>query len=147
MALLSEWITERFGATPHNMFLSRRYAARLDSGALVCAHGGNGADREQLAEAGAVGVLAALYVGSGVSKVLNGGIGWADQTTLRSTILAQQVLGGWRWVEAYRAAVIEHARLAQVLAAGALVIELGGFLLLVNRSLRVFWGSSSSVFM
>ncbi len=148
MALLSEWITERFGSTPHNMFypggmllgwIAGLWYARTTAreglhGAAV------GADREQLAEAGAMGVLAALYVGSGVSKVLQGGIGWADLTTLRSTILAQQCLGSWRWVEAYRSVVIEHPRFAQALATGALGVELGGFFLLVNRSLRVFWG-------
>lgn len=140
MALLSEWITERFGATPHNMFYPGGMLLGWIAGLWYARTAAGGADREQLAEAGAVGVLAALYVGSGVSKVLHGGFGWADLTTLRSTILAQQGLGGWGWVEAYRSTVIENGRLAQVLAAGALGIELGGFLLLVNRSLRVFWG-------
>ncbi len=140
MALLSEWITERFGATPHNMFYPGGMLFGWIAGLWYARTAAGEADREQLAEAGAVGVLAALYVGSGVSKILHGGIDWADLNTLRSTILAQQGLGGWRWVEAYRSTVIEHARLAQVLAAGALVIELGGFLLLVSRSLRVIWG-------
>ena len=140
-ALLSEWITERFGSTPHNMFYPGGMLLGWIAGLGYARAASNGAeDREQLAEAGAVGVLAALYVGSGVSKILNGGFGWADTTTLRSTILAQQGLGGWKWVEAYRAAVIEHGRLAQALAAGALGIELGGFFLLVSRSLRVVWG-------
>jgi hypothetical protein len=144
MALLSEWITERFGSTPHNMFypggMLLGWIAGLWYARLAAREGLGGVDREQLAEAGAIGVLAALYVGSGVSKVLNGGIGWADLTTMRSTILAQQCLGGWTWVEAYRSAIVEHPRLAQSLAAGALGIELGGFLLLVNRSLRIVWG-------
>lgn len=140
MALLSEWITERFGCTPHNMFYPGGMLLGWIAG-LGYARAVSGAvEREQLAEAGAVGVLAALYVGSGVSKIWNGGFGWADTTTLRSTILAQQGLGGFRWVEAYRAAVIEHGRFAQALAAGALGIELGGLFLLVSRSLRVVWG-------
>lgn len=145
MALVSEWITERFGSTPHNMFypggMLLGWLAGLWYTRTATREGVAAADREQLAEAGAVGVLAALYVGSGLSKLLDGGgFGWADLVTLRSTILAQQGLGGWQWVETLRWMIIDHPRLAQALAAGGLVIELGGFFLLVGRSLRIVWG-------
>lgn len=94
---------------------------------------------ESLAEAGAVGVLAALYVGSGVSKLLANGLGWANPHGLRAVLLSQQGILDTNWIDAYRALIINNPAVSMSMSVAALVIELGAFALLINRPIRTIW--------
>lgn len=148
MALVCEWALELFDSPSHNFFfpggMLLGWVCGLGCASEIMRRGAVKADpkafREELAEAGAIGVLAALYVGSGVSKLVSGGLGWADTTNLRALVLAQRGAGFYRWVDAYRELVVQHPRLSQAFAAAALVFELGGFLMLLSPRLRALSG-------
>lgn len=148
MALVEEYTLEIEGSPSHNFFYPGSMLFGWLAGlafARECERQGasgasSGALREATAEAGAIGVLAALYVGSGVSKLLEAGLGWVDPFHLRATLLMQKGLADGPWVTALRELVIQHPLLSQYLSAAALVIELGGFVLLFRRPLRLLWG-------
>jgi hypothetical protein len=100
-----------------------------------------GAVREDLAEAGAIAVLAATYVGAAVSKLLAHGFSWADESTLRSVLLSQNRVTEHGLLARYATLVIEHPGLSQALALAALLIQLGAFLYLLSPALRVLMGT------
>lgn len=148
MALVCEWGLELFDSPSHNFFfpggLLLGWIAGLGCASEILRRGTVRADprafREELAEAGAVGVLAALYVGSGVSKLLAAGLGWADTTSLRALILAQRGVGFFHWVDVYRDVLVQHPRLSQAFAVATLVVELGAAFMLVSARMRALWG-------
>lgn len=149
MAIIVKWAEEVNGSPPRNSFfpggvlfgwvMGLVYARALaeKAGKGPASH----AFQEEMAEAGAMAVFAALYVGSGFSKLEAEGLHWANSSGLRFLVLSQEGLGGFAWVEAYRNLLIEHPFLSQLTAIGTLVIETGGFFLLVSRSMRVVWGA------
>ena len=141
-AVLSEWQTQIFGSPSRNAFFpgavllgwllgqAWAWSARRKPGRAL---------REQLAEAGALGCLAAAYVGSGLSKLLATGWAWADGAQVRALILQQQPLVSWSWLVDYRWALVENPGWAEAASVATLVIELGAVALLVGPRARMVW--------
>ncbi len=142
-AFLSEWETQIFGSPSRNAFfpgavlfgwtLGQVWASSVRAAA-------SRAFRERLAEAGALGCLAAAYVGSALSKLLASGTAWADGAQVRALVLQQQPLANWAWLASIRNALIESPELAVAASVATLVIEGGAFLLLLGPRLRLVWG-------
>ncbi len=141
-ALLSEWQTQIFGSPSRNAFfpgavlfgwtLGQIWATSVHASA-------SRAFRERLGEAGALGCLAAAYVGSALSKLIATGSSWADGAQVRALVLQQQPLADWAWLASLRDALIERPDLAIAASVATLVIEGGAFLLLFGPRLRLVW--------
>jgi len=141
-AVLSEWQTEIFGSPSRNAFFPGAALLGWTLGQVWALNVRPKADlelRERLAEAGALGCLAAAYVGSATSKLLTTGLAWADGAQVRALVLQQQPLSDWAWLTAYRNAVIETPELAIAASIATLVIEGGALLLLFGPRLRAVW--------
>jgi hypothetical protein len=142
MAVLSVLQAELFGSPSRNSFFP---GAALLGWVLGLAWaretGAPRSARERFAEAGALACIAAGYVGSASSKVLTSGLAWASAGTVQALVIWQEPLAHWRWLLAYRAALLEHPTLAAVAAASTLVIEGGAFLLLFGARLRLAWAT------
>jgi hypothetical protein len=95
--------------------------------------------REKLAEAGAMACIAAGYTSSAVSKLSAAGIDWISHHQVRWLVLAQEPLGTWPWLTAYRNFVIEHPSVGWFSALMTIIIEGGGFFLIFGKRLRQFW--------
>lgn len=91
-------------------------------------------DEERLAEFGAIGALAASYVGAGVSKLLRGS--FAEVNHLRGMVVSQHPVGDASPLGLYARAVAEHGSLSQALSILTLVVQLSAFLLVVSPTLR-----------
>jgi hypothetical protein len=98
-------------------------------------------EREDLAEAGAIGTLAATYVGAGTSKLLATGFSWADATTLRAVLLAQRRVTDHGFFTRLADYVVEHPSASRALAVATLLIQLGAFLYFVHPAVRIAWGA------
>lgn len=155
-ALLSEWQTQIFGSPSRNAFFPGAALLGWVLGQLwamtVLERTGDGDDspddarsardrelRERLGEAGALGCIAAAYVGSCSSKLLAAGASWADAAQIRALILWQEPLADWSWLLAWRTAILEDPSLARTAAIATLVIEGGALLLLLGPRLRLLW--------
>ncbi len=142
-AVLSEWQTQIFGSPSRNAFFPGAVLLGWTLG-QAWAHNverAPGRDlRERLGEAGALGCLAAGYVGSGLSKLLTTGVSWADGAQVRALVLEQQPIANWGWLASYRAAIIDAHEVAIAASIATLVIETGAFLLLFGPRLRAVWG-------
>lgn len=146
-AFVAQWGTELFGSPSRNLYIPLATLFGWLCGVAylrdLASRGGASPptlDMEEVyGEAGAMGVFAALYVGSATSKLLASGADWVHPDTLRYLILSQQGIAHGGWVDTYRGAVVEHPRLASALAAVALIIEGGAFMLLVSRRWRMVW--------
>ncbi|MGH1340225.1 MAG: hypothetical protein ACRBN8_01640 [Nannocystales bacterium] len=142
-AVLSEWQTQIFGSPSRNAFFPGAMLFGWTLGQIWAASSRTSASqacRERLSEAGALGCLAAAYVGSALSKLMATGSSWADGAQVRALVLQQQPLADWGWLASVRHALIEEPELAVVVSVATLVIEGGAFLLLFGRRLRVLWG-------
>jgi hypothetical protein len=146
-ALVAQWGTELFGSPSRNLYVPLATLFGWLCGVAylrdLTSRGGASPptrDMEDVyGEAGAMGVFAALYVGSATSKLLSSGINWVQPDTLRYLILSQQGIARGGWVEAYRRVIVEHPQLAATLAALVLIIEGGAFMLLASRRWRMVW--------
>jgi hypothetical protein len=149
MSFLSAWQTELFGSPSRNSFfpgaalfgwvlgLAWAKAAAGDDGVAPSGR----AYRERLAEAGALGCLAAAYVGSAASKLLAAGLSWVNAAQVRALVLWQHPVADWAWLHAYRDAILEDATVARIAAAATLIIEGGAFCLLFGARLRLLWAA------
>ncbi len=143
-AVLSEWQTQIFGSPSRNAFFPGAVLFGWTLGQIWAASVRGSASREfreRLAEAGALGCLAAAYAGSALSKLISTGPAWADGAQVRALVLQQQPLADWTWLATLRDAVIENVELAVVVSVATLVIEGGAFLLLFGPRLRLLWGA------
>jgi hypothetical protein len=148
MALVARIGAEVFGAVSHNFFFPGALLFGWFLGLVIAWRKRQQGDpeaqqptyAESVAESCAVGVLAALYTGSALTKVMDSGFQWVNANGLRAILLAQKGLLHVEWIDAYRASIINHPWFAFVLTFGALLIEAGAFLLLVGRRLRFVWG-------
>ncbi len=143
-AVLSEWQTQIFGSPSRNAFFPGLVLLGWSLGqvwAVNMTPTATRAFRERLAEAGALGCLAAAYVGSAASKLLTMGVAWADGAQVRALLLQQQPLAAWRWLAEYRDALIESPSLAVAASVATLVIEGGAFFLLFGPRMRLLWGA------
>ncbi|MBK9753563.1 MAG: hypothetical protein IPO88_08660 [Nannocystis sp.] len=95
---------------------------------------------ERHAEAAALGVLAAIYVSAGLSKLLHSGVSWADQQTLRAIVLSHHRVADTSLAGSYAHFIAARPLLSQVLATLTLVVQLGAPLMLVGPRLRAAWG-------
>jgi hypothetical protein len=100
-----------------------------------------GAFDEALAEAGAVAMVAATYVCSGLAKLVKSGPAWADDTTLRATVLSLHRVDDTSVLGAYARLVVAHPGASRALAAASLIIETCAFLYVAHPRLRVLWGA------
>jgi hypothetical protein len=151
--LLSEWQTQIFGSPSRNAFfpgaallgwvLGQAWAGAVleRDGAARSEPARHRALRERLGEAGALGCIAAAYVGSCTSKLLAAGTSWADARQVRALILWQEPLGDWAWLHAWRDAILHDPSLARTAAISTLVIEGGALLLLFGPRLRFVWAA------
>ena len=141
-AVLSEWQTQIFGSPSRNAFFPGAVLLGWVLGEVWAANVGKERGlRERLAEAGALGCLAAAYVGSALSKLLSTGIAWADGAQVRALVLQQQPLLRWGPVLSVRASIIENQDTAIAASVATLVVEGGAFLLLFGPRLRLAWGA------
>jgi hypothetical protein len=147
-ALLSEWQTQIFGSPSRNAFfpgaaLLGWVLGQLWAGTVLDrddpVHGRE--HRERLGEAGALGCIAAAYVGSCLSKLLAAGASWADPGQVRALILWQEPLAEWPWLLAWRDAIVGDPSLARAAAIATLAIEGGALLLLLGPRLRLSWSA------
>lgn len=142
-AVLSEWQTQIFGSPSRNAFFPGAVLFGWTLGQIWANSVHDSASRafrERLGEAGALGCLAAAYVGSALSKLLATGSSWADGAQVRALVLQQQPLTDWGWLVALRGALIENPELAVAASIATLVIEGGAVLLLFGPRLRLVWG-------
>jgi hypothetical protein len=93
-------------------------------------------ERERFGDAGALGTLAACYLGAVTSKLLTSGVAWVTDSGLRSTIASQHHWGSSRALDALALFVLEHAGVAYALAAFTLVAQASAVLLPFSRRLR-----------
>lgn len=148
MASVAQWSMEIFGSSSHNAYFTAGMLLGWIGGvlyarALAVEAGAPPPDRafeEELGEAGAVGIVAALYGGSAATKLQHSGLAWAHADTLQSLILSQEGLADVAWVHAYRDYLVAHPSVTAVFSAATLVIEGGAFMMLAGRRWRVAWG-------
>jgi len=145
MAQVSLWGAQYFGMVSHNFMFPGGLLFGWTLGLIYARtlRHDRAPDRElaeALAEAGAMGVFAALYVGSALSKLLDAGAVWFGPNTLRFLVLSQQGVAHLAWIDRYRALLVDHPDLARAGAALTLLVEGGSFFLLVSRTTRTLWG-------
>jgi len=99
------------------------------------------AGEERFGEIGSVATLAATYTGAGSSKLLLGGSEWLDGNHLRAVIAAQHVVGDASILGRYAALVVDHGRVALVLGALAVLVQLGAVALLGAPRIRATWSA------
>jgi hypothetical protein len=93
--------------------------------------------KEAFANAGALGALAACYLGAVTSKLLTSGLAWVTDSGLRSTIASQHHWGASRALDGLALFVLEHAGVAYALAAFTLLAQASAVLLPFERFRRV----------
>lgn len=141
-AVLSAWQTQVFGSPSRNAFFPGAALLGWVLGQLWVAaphDDENRGLRERMGEAGAIACIAAAYVGSATSKLWVGGLAWADGAMLRALVIKQAPLASWDWLVAIREAIAGSPSLGRALGLATLVIEGGGWLLLLGRGLRTAW--------
>jgi hypothetical protein len=90
-------------------------------------------------EAGAIGVLAAAYVGAGTGKLLGAGVGWADGTTLRG-VIRSHAPAGEGLVATLADVVASSPGLAAVASLVTIVVQVGAVAYPLGRRSRVVLG-------
>ncbi len=123
------------GAVTFGWVFGLAYARGVGSGRL----GHEVADEERLAEIGAVGVLAATYVGAGASKLFVSGVDWADANHLRAIVVSQHPISDHSLLGHYADAVMNHGTISQAFGLATLFVQLGAFMLLVSPVTRKLW--------
>jgi hypothetical protein len=96
---------------------------------------------EQLAERGAVGALAATYVGAAISKLSISGAAWVESASLRAVVLSQHRVDDASFFGSYARAVGASPGLATLLSFAALVAQLSAVAMPFSRRLRMATGT------
>jgi len=147
MSVLSFWQRELFGTPSRNSFFPGVMLfgwvlglvwARIIAGKEVELPEGR-VFRERIAEAGAMGCIAAGYTSSALSKLFAVGLDWINPHQVRWLVLAQEPLGQWSWLISYRNFVLESPSVAWFSALMTIVVEGGGFFLLFGSRWRLLW--------
>ncbi len=147
MSVTSYWQRELFGSPSRNSFFPGVMVFGWLLG-LIWARIVAGKDaeqpqgrvfRERLAEAGAMACIAAGYTSSGLSKLFAAGVDWINPHQIRWLILGQEPLANWSWLVAYRNYVVEHPQAASFAALMTIVVEGGGFFLILGSRWRLLW--------
>ena len=93
----------------------------------------------ELADIGAVGAFAAIYVSSGLMKLTTGGAEWLDGTLMRLVTLAHHAPNDPSWTGQYADLVARGGPFVDALTIGVVVIETGAFVMLISRPGRRLW--------
>jgi hypothetical protein len=136
MALMAESHAAVVGGPARNTFASGAVLLGW-LGGLVWGRALGDGDREDLAESGALALLAATYVGAALSKLMALGVAWIDDHTLRALLLTQNRVSDHGLLARYAMLVVEHPRLSQALAGATVVIQLGAVALVLSARLRL----------
>jgi hypothetical protein len=96
---------------------------------------------DAMAALGAAAMFGATYVNAGLSKLLEGGLSWADSDTIRLLVMSHRPAGGATWSDALRTFAGNSASFAIALSVGTLVIQCGAFLFPWTRRTRAVWGA------
>jgi hypothetical protein len=99
---------------------------------------GEGPD-ESLAETGGVAALAATYVDAGLSKLIDGGLHWADATSVQVAILVHHPVDDPSPLAHYARFLVQHPGAAQALSIATLAFELGAVALVLGPRIRKLW--------
>ena len=96
--------------------------------------------QETYAEMGAVAALAGNYVDAVCSKLVHVGPDWANDTTLRSVVLAHHALGDGSLAGRYAHFVAGNAVASQVLSIATLLVQGSACLMLLGPRFRLLAG-------
>ena len=91
------------------------------------------------AETGAVAALAATYVDAGLSKLIDGGLHWADATSVQVAILVHHPVDDPSPLARYAHFLVDHPGAAQALSIATLAFELGAVALVLGPRIRMLW--------
>jgi hypothetical protein len=95
---------------------------------------------ERMAALGAVAMFGATYLDALASKLLDGGLGWADPDTVRLMVLSHRPVGVSTWNGAFRDLVGHHGGVAMAVSIGTMVVQGGALFFPWTRRTRAVWG-------
>lgn len=90
---------------------------------------------------GTLAMLAGSYMAAGSSKVITGGFDWASSSAIRLMVLSHTEFEGNPWWLAVPRWTAESPYLCMFLEIGTLIIQLGGFMLIVGPRARRLWAT------
>ncbi|WP_266218977.1 hypothetical protein [Paraliomyxa miuraensis] len=135
LALLSSAHTQLFGSPWRHMFFSGLCLLGWLAG-LVLTRVDDRRRDESYAVTGARALLGSAYLSAALSKLLYGGLGWADGTAIQASVINQTGLVADTWLNAYRSGVAFSPTLAAAFAVGTMVVEAAGPALLGPKRIR-----------
>lgn len=105
-------------------------------------------DRNSLLRTGFARKLVLIFAvyclfSAGVSKMLNGGLGWLDGSSLHFYISESAPAARIKWLSEF---VLKHSLICALLASITIVFELGSILALVSRTFRIWVFSIAILF-
>lgn len=151
LVLLSSAHTQLFGSPWRHLFFSGLCLLGWIAGLVLARVDGRGSD-ESYAATGARALLGSAYLSAALSKLLYGGTGWADGTTIQASVINQTGLVADTWLDAYRSWVAFSPTVAAALAVGTMVVEAAGPALLGPRRIRALtafglWSMHFNIFL
>ncbi len=90
---------------------------------------------------GTVAMLGASYMAAGTSKLLGGGVSWATSSAVRLMILSHSDVEGGLIATAIPNWAADSPYLCIALEFGTLIVQLGGFMLIVGPRARRLWAA------
>lgn len=151
LVLLSSAHTQLFGSPWRHLFFSGLCLLGWIAGLVLARVDGRGSD-ESYAATGARALLGSAYLSAALSKLLYGGTGWADGTTIQASVINQTGLVADTWLDAYRSWVAFSPTVAAALAVGTMVVEAAGPALLGPKRIRALtafglWAMHFNIFL
>lgn len=151
LVLLSSAHTQLFGSPWRHMFFSGLCLLGWLAG-LALARADDRPGDESYAVTGARALLGSAYLSASLSKLLYGGVGWVDGTTIQASVINQTGLVVDTWLDAYRSWVAFSPTIAAALAVGTIVVESAGPALLGPKRIRALaafglWAMHFNIFL
>ncbi len=151
LVLLSSAHTQLFGSPWRHLFFSGLCLLGWLAG-LVLARIDDRPDDESYAATGTRALLGSAYLSAALSKLLYGGTGWADGTTIQASVINQTGLVADTWLDAYRSWVAFSPTIAVAAAVGTMVVEAAGPALLGSKRIRALtafglWAMHFNIFL
>jgi hypothetical protein len=135
LAVLSHVHAALFGSPWRHLYFSGACLLGWLAG-IVFARVRGAPEDERYARVGAIAVLGAAYFSSGLSKLVYGGLAWANGLTLRHAIITQDGLLGAGWLPSLRLEIVESPVIGAILGTLTIAFELGGAAFLVGPRVR-----------
>ena len=135
LVLLSTAHTQLFGSPWRHMFFSGLTLLGWLLGSLMARSQGRPED-EAFAATGSRALLGAAYFSASLSKLLYGGLAWADGTSIQASVVNQTGMVADTWLNGYRVWVAHSPNVAVAFAVGTIVVEGLGLGFLGPRKLR-----------